>query len=192
MLGRAERPGRYDVGPEREDPDEKAAFLVARGYAPGTIYQLQQQLGDVEAAAQGEREKIGKAAKRAESIHRAHQAGRLDVFAAARALDEGDAGDEGKVRLLERRAESLRAQIADVTEAISPPERQAPGPVEAAAQRAQQIAAAVAEEWRLKDAADARALTQLRAERASFRRSHRPFADGGAGDGSERTGYAYR
>ena len=79
MLGRAERPGRYDVGPEREDPDEKAAFLVARGYAPGTIYQLQQQLGDVEAAAQGEREKIGKAAKRAESIHRAQQAGRLDV-----------------------------------------------------------------------------------------------------------------
>jgi hypothetical protein len=103
---------------------------------------------------------------------------------------DGDDGDAGKVRLLERRAESLRHQIADATEAISPPERQAPGPVEAATQRAQRILAEVAEELRLKDQAAAQARAQLARERTAFyaARGRLPFASRGAGRSTEHTG----
>jgi hypothetical protein len=94
------------------------------------------------------------------------------------------------VRLLERRAASLRAQIADVRTAISPPERQAPGPVEAAAQRAQQALAQVAEELRLKDVAAAQARAQLERDRGEFyaARGRRPFVSRGAGRSTEHTG----
>ena len=87
-----------------------------------------------------------------------------------------DAGDEGRVRLLERRAEGLRHQIADVTEAISPPERRAPDPLEAAASRAH---AAFAE------------VTRARMAEAEARRPEpRPFASvsRGAGRSTEHTG----
>jgi hypothetical protein len=74
--------------------------------------------------------------RRARHIHEAHQVGRLDAFAVMRAMDSVDEGDTGRVSLLERRAASLGAQIADVMAAISPPERRAPDPLEAAASRA--------------------------------------------------------
>jgi hypothetical protein len=167
VLTQAERPGRYDAGPEREDPDERAANLVSRGYVPGQLYELQQRLGDVEAEAEAEREKIAAGAARAVVIHRAHEAGRLDAFAVMRAMDF-DEGDENRVRLLEHRAESLRAQIADVTAAISPPQLRERDGVEAAASRAQQILAQVAEELRLKDMAGAQARAQLKRERSEF------------------------
>jgi hypothetical protein len=189
VFARAARP---DRPPEPYDDDDRQAALLTRGYRPGLVNELQQRLGDVETELQGEREKIEKGAKRAEHVRRAQEAGRLSGLAYLRAMDDLDEGDENRVRQLEHRAASLRARIADAMEAVSPPERQARGPVEQAALRAQQIAAAVAEERRLKDAADARARAQLRAERASFRRSHRPFAGGGGGDGTEHTGYAYR
>jgi hypothetical protein len=189
VLSRAEWPDRY-AGPEPQDPDEKAAALVMRGYSPGLLTELSRRLGDVQGELEAEREKIQKGARRAESIHRAHQAGRLDVFAAARALDEGDAGDEGRVRLLERRAESLRHQIAEAAEAISPPERQAPDPVEAAAQRAQRILAQVSEERRREDQAAAHARAQLARERTAFYAAwgRRPFASRGAGRSTEHSG----
>jgi hypothetical protein len=53
-----------------------------------------------------------------------------------RAMGEGDDGDEGRVRLLSRRAESLRRQTAEASEAISPPQRRESDGVEAAASRA--------------------------------------------------------
>jgi hypothetical protein len=141
--------------------------MIANGYQPGLLHELQQQLGDVQSELETEREKVEKGAKRAEHIRRAQEAGRIDAFAAARALDAAG-GDEDRVSLLERRAGGLRQQIADAQAAIAPQERQAPGPVEAAAARAQQIAAAVAEEFRLKDEADARAREQLKRDRARF------------------------
>jgi hypothetical protein len=125
-----------DREPEREDPDDRIAALVTRGYAPGRVTELARQLGDVQAELEAEREKIEKGARRARHIHEAHQVGRLDAFAVMRAMDSVDEGDTGRVSLLERRAASLGAQIADVMAAISPPERRAPDPLEAAASRA--------------------------------------------------------
>ena len=112
VLNRADQPGRYDAEPEREDPDERAANLLMRGYSPGLVNELSRRLGDVQAELEAEREKIEQGARRAGRIHQANQAGRLDAFAVMRAMDF-DEGDEGRVRLLERRAEGLRHQIAD-------------------------------------------------------------------------------
>jgi septal ring factor EnvC (AmiA/AmiB activator) len=53
-----------------------------------------------------------------------------------RAMGDGDDGDEGRVRLLTRRAESLRRQIAEASEAMSQPQRRERDGVEAAASRA--------------------------------------------------------
>jgi len=74
------------------DPDEYAAVLVTRGYSPGLLRSLSEQLGDVTAELEAEREKIEKGARRAAHIHRAHEAGRLDAFGVMRMLDfDGDA-----------------------------------------------------------------------------------------------------
>jgi hypothetical protein len=165
-----------DREPERDDPDDRAAALVGRGYSPGRLSQLSQQLGDVQAELEAEREKIAAGARRAAVIHRAHEAGRLDAFAVMRAMDSVDEGDDARVRLLERRAASLRAQITDATEVMSPPERRAPDPLEAAASRAH---AAFVE------------VTRARMAEAEARRPEpRPFASvsRGAGRSTEHTG----
>lgn len=119
------------------DPDEYCANLVGRGYTPGLVSTLAQQLGDTLAELEGEREKIEKAARRAEIAHREHLAGRVDVFR-MQAMMDGDDGDEGRVRVLERRAGSLQRQIAEAQEAIAPPSQRDPDPFESAAQRAHQ------------------------------------------------------
>lgn len=119
------------------DPDEYCANLVGRGYTPGLLGQLAQQLGDTTAELEAERGKIEKAARRAEIAHREHLAGRVDVFR-MQAMMDGDDGDEGRVRVLEHRAESLKRQIAQAQEAIAPPSQRDPDPFESAAQRAHQ------------------------------------------------------
>jgi hypothetical protein len=62
--------------------------------------------------------------------------------------------------------------------------------VEAAAQRAQQALAQVAEELRLKDVAAARARAQLERDRSEFyaARGRHPFVSRGAGRSTEHTG----
>jgi hypothetical protein len=62
--------------------------------------------------------------------------------------------------------------------------------VEAAAARARQIAAAVADEMRLEDEADKRARAQLGRERSEFyaARGRHPFVSRGAGRSTEHTG----
>jgi hypothetical protein len=185
VFARAARP---DKPPEPYDDDDRQAALLTRGYSPGLMSQLSQQLGDVQAELEAEREKVESGKRRAEHVRRAHDAGQLRAWDIPAAL--GDEGDPGRVAQLERRAASLRAQIADVTEAISPPERQAPSPVEAAAQRAQQALAQVAEELRLKDVAAARARAQLERDRSEFyaARGRHPFVSRGAGRSTEHTG----
>jgi hypothetical protein len=171
------------------DPDERAANLIARGYTPGLASQLAQRLGDTMAEIEAENAKIEKGKRQQEHLHRAHAAGQITAWDIVRGQDF-DEGDPGRVEMLQRRAVSLRAQIADAAQAMSPPERPVPGPVEAAAQRAQQILARVAEEQRLKDQADAQARAQLERERNAFyaARGRRPFASRGAGRSTEPTG----
>ncbi len=54
-----------------------------------------------------------------------------------------DEGDEGRVRVLERRAAGLRQQIADATEIMAPPQRRDLDGVEAASRHAHQVFAEV-------------------------------------------------
>jgi hypothetical protein len=168
------------------DPDERASGLVARGYLPGRISQLSMRLADTEAEIATEEDKIERAARRAERMHREHEAGRIGAFDIMRALGDSDEGDQATVDRLRRRADSLRRQIAEASEIMVPPEARAQNAVEEAASRAQRILAEVTAQRRADDEADARARAQLKAERAAFRRGERrPF---GAGDGTEHTG----
>ena len=164
-----------DREPERDDPDDKAAALLTRGYSPGLMSQLAQRLGDVEAELEAEREKIETAARRSRRIHQAHQAGRLSAFDVMRAMDF-DEGDEGRVRQLERRARNLRQQIADATEMMSPPQRRDLDGVEAASRHAHQVFAEVTR--------------QRFAEAQAGRPEPRPFASvsRGAGRSTQHTG----
>ena len=118
------------------DPDERAAGLIARGYSPGLASQLAIRLGDTLAELEDEEAKLEKAARRHERMRWEHEAGRLTGFDIMRAMGDGDDGDEGRVRLLTRRAESLRRQIAEASEAMSQPQRRERDGVEAAASRA--------------------------------------------------------
>jgi len=158
------------------DPDERAAGLIARGYSPGLASQLAIRLGDTLAELADEEAKLEKAARRAERMHREHEAGRLTGLAYLRAMGDDDDGDQDRVRLLSRRAESLRRQIAEASEAMSPPQRRERDGVEAAASRA---SAALAEVTR-SQVAGARPVPQ---ERPPFGSASR-----GAGRSTEHTG----
>jgi hypothetical protein len=125
------------------DPDERAAGLIARGYSPGLASQLSMRLGDTMAELADEEAKLEKAARRSERMHREHQAGRVSVTDIMRAMNDGDAGDEDRVRLLTRRAESLRHQISEANEAMSPPQLRESDGVEAASRHAHQVFAEV-------------------------------------------------
>jgi hypothetical protein len=157
------------------DPDEHAVNLVTRGYAPGMISQLSRQIADTEAELADEEAKLEKAARRQEWAMREHAAGRVDVFR-MQAMMDGDDGDEGRVRLLERRAESLRRQMAEAQQMMAPPQRRDLGGVEAASRHAHQVFAEV---------------TRSRLAEAEARRpERRPFASAsrGAGRSTEHTG----
>jgi len=158
------------------DPDERAAGLIARGYSPGLASQLAIRLGDTLAELADEEAKLEKAARRAERMHREHEAGRLTGLAYLRAMGDDDDGDQDRVRLLSRRAESLRRQIAEASEAMSAPQRRERDGVEAAAARA---SAALAEVTR-SQVAGARPVPQ---ERPPFGSASR-----GAGRSTEHTG----
>ena len=117
------------------DPDERAANLVAAGYQPGLLFELQQRLGDVQAELEAEREKLEKGARRSERLAREHAAGRIGVLDALRMLD-ADEGDAHRCEQLERRAEGIGRQIAEASQAISPPPQRDADPLEAATRRA--------------------------------------------------------
>jgi hypothetical protein len=153
--------------PEPSDPDEVAANLLARHYEPGMASDLAQRLGDVMGELQAEREKVERDARRQEQVMRAHRNGQLSAWDIPAALGD-DLGDRGRVGQLERRAESLRRQIAEASELIRPPQQRAPDPLEAVTSRAH---AAFAEATRAKLA---EAQGQPRQQRAS-----RPFPSRG-------------
>jgi hypothetical protein len=166
------------AAPDRPDPvyddDDRQAALLTRGYRPGLIQELAGRLGDCQAELQAEVEKIGKGKRRAEHVRRAFEAGQVRALDIQAAL--GDEGDPDRVAFLERRAASLQRQMTDATDAMSPPERRTPDPLEAAASRAH---AAFAE------------VTRARMAGAQTRRPEpRPFgsASRGAGRSTEHTG----
>ena len=164
-----------DREPEPVDPDDRMAAMVSRGYRPGALRSLSEQLGDVQAELEEEQAKLERGARRREIAGREHAAGRADVWQMQRMLD-GDFGDPAVVERLERRADGLRRQIAEAQAAIAPPERRTPDPLEAAASRAH---AAFAE------------VTRARMAEVEARRPEpRPFASvsRGAGGSTEHTG----
>jgi hypothetical protein len=161
------------------DPDERAASFVSRGYKPGMLQHLAERLGDTTAELEAEREKLDKAARRAEIAAREHAAGRVDVFR-MRAMMDGDDGDEGRVRVLERRAESLRRQMAEAQEMIAPPRARDLDPVEAAVSRARDAGHQAFRE-RTRAAWEA-------AQSGTARPAPRPFASVSRSGGTEHTG----
>jgi hypothetical protein len=120
------------------DPDERAANLVSRGYSPGLLQELAQRLGDTQSELEAERDKIEKAAKRAQFAAREHAAGRADVSRMLSMMD-GDDGDESRVAMLERRAQSLGRQLAEAQNLISPPQARDVDAVEAASRAAHEV-----------------------------------------------------
>jgi hypothetical protein len=117
------------------DPDERAANLLAAGYRPGALFELQQRLGDVQAELETEREKIEKGARRAERLALEQAAGRLSAFDIMQM--DFDEGDRHRCGQLERRAERISRQIAEASQAISPPQAQrSQDPLEDATRRA--------------------------------------------------------
>lgn len=127
-----------DPQPEPEDPDDRLTPMLSRGYSPGLMSQLSQQLGDTSAELEAEREKIARGARRAAVVRREHEAGRINVWAMQQMLD-GDFGDEGRASQLERRAESLRSQMAQASAMIAPQQEQATDPFERASRHAHQV-----------------------------------------------------
>jgi hypothetical protein len=165
-----------DEAAAARDPDEHAANLITRGYSPGLLSQLSQRLGDTVAELADEKDKLDKAARRQEWAAREHAAGRVDVFR-MQAMMDGDDGDEGRVRLLERRAESLRRQMAEAQEMMAPPQARDLDPVEAASRHARQVFAEVTR-------------ARMAEAQARQRPEPRPFASASRGDGrsTEHTG----
>lgn len=159
------------------DPDEHAANLVARGYAPGLTSQLAQRLSDTVAELEAEREKIERGQRRQEHAAREQAAGRIDALQMSRMLD-GDFGDEGQVRMLEKRAASIRRQLGEAQEMITPPRARDLDPLEQATRQANEVF---------------RELTRQRIAEAQQSRPQAPppfasRAPAGAGDGTEHTG----
>jgi hypothetical protein len=136
MLARAAQ----DRGrePEPEDPDDRLAAMITRGYSPGLLHRLSQQLADTCGELEAERAKIARGARRAAVARREHEAGRVNVWGMQQMLDDGDFGDEGRASQLERRAESLRSQMAKAAAMIAPQQERETDPFEAATRTAHQ------------------------------------------------------
>jgi len=118
------------------DPDERAANLLAAGYQPGLLYELQQRLSDVQAELETERDKIEKAARRSERLARDHAAGRIGAWDVMRMMQDFDEGDSYRCEQLERRAAGISREIAEATQAISPPQQRDPDPIASATRAA--------------------------------------------------------
>ncbi len=104
------------------DPDEIAASLISRGYAPGMMSGLAGRLADATAELEAEREKIEKGARRAEHVRGMLERGQIGALESVQRLD-GDFGDSHRAEQLERRVESLRSQMAEGAQLMVPPEQ---------------------------------------------------------------------
>jgi len=136
VLARAHRD--RDPEPEPRDPDEAAANLLARGYSPGAMSQLSARLAETQAELASERERIERGQRLQQRVQRDHQAGRITVPDIMRM--DIDEGDPGRVAQLERRAASLRGQLADAAAVIAPSREQLPAdPLEAASRTAHDV-----------------------------------------------------
>jgi hypothetical protein len=164
-----------------QDPDERAANLVTRGYLPGQISQLSMRLAETEAELADEEAKIEKAARRAERTRQMHERGQIDAAGVAQRWLDTDEGDSQTVARLTRRADSLRRQIQETSEAMAPPEARARSGVEEASSRARSVLADVAALRRADDEAEAQGRARLERERSAFygARGRPPFASHG-------------
>ena len=155
-----------DKAPEPYDDDERQANLLGRGYAPGETFALSQRLADCESELAAENEKIERGERRAEQVRGMLSRGQIGAMEASAAMD-GDFGDAAVVARLQRRRESLKHQLSDLTDLITPAQERAPDPFEQATKRAH---AAFADATRSKLA---------EAQSRSARREPRPFASAG-------------
>jgi hypothetical protein len=165
-----------DTAASALDPDEFAANLISRGYRPGMLSQLALRLADVTAELEAERSKIEKGERVGRRVHGMLERGQVGAMDASAMLD-GDYGDAHRAEQLERRAGSLRQQLAEASAASAPPRPpQLDGDgVEASASRARAAHQAFIEVTR-EQATRAR---MTGAADGTPRRERRPFADRG-------------
>jgi hypothetical protein len=100
-----------------------------------------------------------------------HERGQITGFGLIERMRDADEGDQAQVERLRRRAGSLRRQIAEASELITPPQQRETDPVAAAASRARAVLAEV-----------------TRSQEAGTRerpvpQERPPFASRGVGDG---------
>jgi len=158
------------------DPDERAANMIAAGLMPGQVSDLAQRYADAVTAAQDERDKLEKSARRQERIARDHAAGRITAFDIANMPDpDGGEGDEATAERLERRAESLRRQLAESAELMAP-QRAPEDPLQAASRRAHQVFTEVTRQR----------MAEAQARRAAPR-ERRPFGSASPGGAAVRS-----
>jgi hypothetical protein len=180
LLGLAERgPGdtlalaaarSYDRPAEPPDPDERAANLIAGGYAPGHLRDLAQRLADTEADLRAQQEGNERAERQQARIQREHGAGRItawDIMAT-----DSPAPDYARAEQLQRRADRLRGQLAAAGETAARSRQRDADPVEAASRQAHQAFVEVTRA-RMADAAAG----------VSRPRQRRPFASRSRGGG---------
>lgn len=164
------------------DADEYAAALVVRGYTPGMFSSLSMKLADTMAELADEEDKIERAERREQRTRQMHERGQIDVSGVIARMADTDDGDARRADQLRRRAESLRTQIAEVSQIMVPPQARAADMYEQGASRAARILADVAAQREDDDAAEAAGRAALARERGAFygRRGRRPFASRGA------------
>jgi len=139
FLAAEEATGRDAPEPEQQDADDRFAGMVSRGYRPGELNRLSQELADVSFKLAAERKKIDVSSRLSEHLHRAHEGGRMSAFEVMRAMgaqDPEDEGDEALVGVLERRESALREEIAAMHETVTPPSPRQLDGVEAASRTA--------------------------------------------------------
>jgi hypothetical protein len=166
VLAGVGRPDRAERKPDPPDPDERAANLMAAGVQPGAVSQLAQRYGDTLAELETVRSANEAARTRAGRVWDMHTRGQITAFDIANMdLAEPDPAAEER---LERRAESLRAQMLELQSLIAPQEQRR-DPVQDAASRAQRamqeyVAGLRAED----DRREAQAAEAMRRDRAAF------------------------
>ena len=138
VLGRGQWAAQEPTLSLAEQAEENAVMLLMRGYQPGAVTALAQQIGDVSAELEDERRKIAAGQARAEDLMRMHAAGRITACE-LNGMSVAGVGDPARVERLKATLASLQGLLAAAQEAGSPPRQEAAGGVERAARTAHQI-----------------------------------------------------
>jgi hypothetical protein len=154
--------------PEPPDEDERQSALLARHYAPGAVTDLARRYADTMSELATVQEANEASRKRQERIARDHAAGRISAFDIM-AMDTAEP-DVAREQQLERRAESLRGQLAGASALIAREPARAPDEFAAVNRTAHALFTATTRQR----------MAEAQARRTAPRPERRPFASRGS------------